>query len=149
VSRADTDLAAFSAQFDLGPMPEGPRVVALGGGHGLATALRAARLYAGSITAIVSVADDGGSSGRLRRYLDVLAPGDLRKALAALAEEGSTWPRVLEHRFNSGDLEGHTVGNILLVGLGRRSEVGRPLWPKQAASWALPVTCCPRRSIRW
>ena len=65
--------------------PFGPSVVALGGGHGLSLALRAARHYAGSITAVVSVADDGGSSGRLRRDLDVPAPGDLRKCLVALA----------------------------------------------------------------
>ena len=64
-------------------MPGGPSVVALGGGHGLSIALRAARRYAGSITAVVSVADDGGSSGRLRRDLDVPAPGDLRKCLVA------------------------------------------------------------------
>ncbi len=117
MTQTPTDLDAFAAHFDLGPMPEGPRVVALGGGHGLATALRAARAYAGSITAIVSVADDGGSSGRLRQALDVLAPGDLRKALAALADDSSIWPAVLEHRFAGGELEGHAVGNLLLVGL--------------------------------
>ena len=61
------------------------RIVAIGGGHGLATTLRAAREYAANLTAVVSVADDGGSSGRLRRDLDVPAPGDLRKCLVALA----------------------------------------------------------------
>jgi uncharacterized cofD-like protein len=91
-------------------------VVALGGGHGLAVALHAARHYAGDITAVVSVADDGGSSGRLRRDLDVPAPGDLRKALVALAPDDG-WGRALEHRFRSGELEGHAVGNLLLVGL--------------------------------
>jgi uncharacterized cofD-like protein len=99
------------------PPPAGPAVVALGGGHGLAIALRAARQYAGSITAIVSVADDGGSSGRLRRDFDVPAPGDLRKCLVALAGEGSPWAGVLEHRFHSGELDGHALGNLLLVGL--------------------------------
>jgi uncharacterized cofD-like protein len=93
-----------------------PTVVALGGGHGLAVALGAARAYAGDITAIVSVADDGGSSGRLRRDLDVPAPGDLRKALVALAGDPG-WERALEHRFRSGELEGHAVGNLFLVGL--------------------------------
>jgi uncharacterized cofD-like protein len=97
--------------------PRGPAVVALGGGHGLAVALSAARDYAADITAIVSVADDGGSSGRLRRDLDVPAPGDLRKALVALAGDEEGWRRALEHRFQSGELEGHTVGNLLLVGL--------------------------------
>jgi uncharacterized cofD-like protein len=91
-------------------------VVALGGGHGLAVALGAARRYAGDITAVVSVADDGGSSGRLRRDLDVPAPGDLRKALVALAPDDG-WRRALEHRFRSGELEGHAVGNLFLVGL--------------------------------
>src|SRR3982751_1771092 len=94
-----------------------PRVVALGGGHGLSVCLRAVREYAGSITAVVSVADDGGSSGRLRRDLDVPAPGDLRKSLVALAAEGSPWATVLEHRFRSGELEGHALGNLLIVGL--------------------------------
>jgi uncharacterized cofD-like protein len=99
------------------PPPFGPSVVALGGGHGLAIALQAARHYAGSITAVVSVADDGGSSGRLRRDLDVPAPGDLRKCLVALAGENSPWSRVFEHRFQTGELEGHALGNLLLVGL--------------------------------
>ncbi len=119
MNRSETDLSAFAAHFELGPMPEGPRVVAIGGGKGLAMALRAARLYGGSITAIVSVADDGRSTGRLRRASDddLLAPGDLRKALAALADENSIWPTVLEHRFTSGELDGHALGNIFLLGL--------------------------------
>lgn len=95
----------------------GPAVVALGGGHGLAVALRAVRTYAGSITAIVSVADDGGSSGRLRRDLGVLAPGDARRCLVALAEDGNVWAETFEHRFAGGELEGHAVGNLVLVGL--------------------------------
>ena len=94
----------------------GPAVVALGGGHGLATALRAIRQYAGTITAVVSVADDGGSSGRLRRDLGVLPPGDLRRCLVALAED-ETWAGVFEHRFGGGDLDGHALGNLILVGL--------------------------------
>lgn len=96
----------------------GPRVVALGGGHGTAVTLRAARRYAGQVTAIVSVADDGGSSGRLRQQLDVVALGDLRKCLVALAREGSVLARACEHRFGeSGDLAGHALGNLLLAGL--------------------------------
>jgi uncharacterized cofD-like protein len=91
-------------------------VVALGGGHGLAAALRAIRRYAGSITAIVTVADDGGSSGRLRRDLGVLPPGDLRRCLVALAED-DLWASAFEHRFAAGDLEGHALGNLMLVGL--------------------------------
>jgi uncharacterized cofD-like protein len=98
--------------------PGGPSVVAIGGGHGLSASLRAARRYAGEITAIVSVADDGGSSGRLREALPGLpAPGDVRRCLAALAEADSPFGRILEHRFGEGDLAGHALGNLLLVSL--------------------------------
>jgi len=92
-------------------------IVALGGGHGLAITLRAAREYATEITAVVSVADDGGSSGRLRRDLGVPAPGDLRKSLIALATNAGPWPSAFEHRFESGELAGHALGNLLIVGL--------------------------------
>ena len=95
----------------------GPKVVALGGGHGLAATLRAARRYAGEITAVVSVADDGGSSGRLRDALGIAPPGDLRKCLGALAPEETTWSRALEHRFGAGELDGHALGNLVLAGL--------------------------------
>jgi len=81
---------------------DGPAVVARGGGHGLATALRAIRLYAGSITAVVSVADDGGSSGRLRRDLGVPPPGDIRRCLVALAGDDGVWSKAFEHRFRGG-----------------------------------------------
>src|SRR2546423_10389754 len=94
----------------------GPRVVALGGGHGLSVALRAIREYAGEIAAVVSVADDGGSSGRLRRDLDVPAPGDLRRCLVALATDES-WSKAFEHRYSWGELAGHAMGNLVLVGL--------------------------------
>ena len=99
----------------------GPRVVAFGGGHGLAASLSALRRVTDSLTAIVTVADDGGSSGRLRRDLGVLPPGDLRMALAALCGDddwGSTWSRVVQHRFTApGDLNNHAVGNLLIVAL--------------------------------
>ena len=113
----DLDLDLESETIEAEAPLAGPAIVALGGGHGLAIALHAARLYSGSITAIVSVADDGGSSGRLRRDLDVPAPGDLRKSLVALAGEDSPWVAVLEHRFRSGELTGHALGNLLLIGL--------------------------------
>ena len=93
------------------------RVVALGGGHGTAVTLRAARRYAGAITAVVSVADDGGSTGRLREQLDVIALGDLRRCLVALADEGSTLAAAFEHRFSEGDLAGHALGNLVLAGM--------------------------------
>jgi len=92
-------------------------VVALGGGHGLAVALRAIRTYASDLTAVVSVADDGGSSGRLRRELDVAPPGDLRKCLVALAAPGNAWADAFEYRFGAGGLDGHALGNLVLVGL--------------------------------
>lgn len=98
-----------------------PKVVALGGGMGLSASLTALRRITGDLTAVVTVADDGGSSGRLRDELDVLPPGDLRKALAALCgddEWGRTWAQVVQHRFSGeGDLQGHAVGNLLIVAL--------------------------------
>lgn len=99
-------------------MTVGPRVVAIGGGHGLAATLRAARSYAGQVTAIVSVADDGGSSGRLRDALGIPAPGDLRRCLVALARDPeSVWARTFEHRFEGGELDGHAAGNLIIAGL--------------------------------
>ncbi len=100
---------------------DGPHVVALGGGHGLATTLRAARSYAGRITAVVSVADDGGSSGCLRAQLGIPAPGDLRRCLHALADDESLFARTFEHRFEGGELDGHPVGNLVIAGLTKAS----------------------------
>jgi uncharacterized cofD-like protein len=99
----------------------GPRVVALGGGHGLAATLKALRRVTDQITAIVGVADDGGSSGRLRAEFGGLPPGDLRMALAALCGDdtwGRTWRQVIQHRFGGdGDLAGHSLGNLLITAL--------------------------------
>jgi len=109
-----------------------PKVVALGGGHGLFASLSALRPLDIDITAIVTVADDGGSSGRIRRELGVLPPGDLRMALAALASRSlgpdgtdgtdgtaaTSWQDVLQHRLGgTGALAGHPIGNLLLTGL--------------------------------
>ena len=97
------------------------KVVALGGGHGLAASLTALRDVAEELTAVVTVADNGGSSGRLRQEFACLPPGDLRQALSALCgddEWGSTWARALQHRFHSdGDMDEHTLGNLLIVAL--------------------------------
>ena len=97
------------------------RIVALGGGHGLAASLRAVRLMTPDVTAVVGVADDGGSSGRIREELEVVPPGDLRMALAALCGEdawGETWSRVVQHRFGgTGPLAGHALGNLLITAL--------------------------------
>lgn len=94
-----------------------PRTVAIGGGHGLARTLRALRIYAGKITAIVSVADDGGSSGRLREAFGIPAPGDIRRCIGALLPGPSPLGDALEYRFEVGELGGHAFGNVLLAAL--------------------------------
>lgn len=98
-----------------------PRIVALGGGHGLYATLSAVRRLSADVTAVVTVADDGGSSGRLRSELGVIPPGDLRMALAALAAREphvQSWTDTVQHRFGgSGALAGHSVGNLILAGL--------------------------------
>lgn len=110
------------------------RVVALGGGHGLAASLSALRHVTEHLTAVVTVADDGGSSGRLRKEFGILPPGDLRQALAALCDDdewGRTWAAVLQHRFadsvpgsgtdhSDSGLAGHAVGNLLITALWER-----------------------------
>lgn len=99
----------------------GLSVVALGGGHGLFVSLAAWRRVVTDLTAVVTVADNGGSSGRLRHEFGVLPPGDLRMALAALCgddEWGTTWAQVVQHRFaGEGEMNGHALGNLLIVGL--------------------------------
>src|SRR5262249_21541613 len=115
-----------------GPEPEKPaavpagrprsrKVVAFGGGHGLFASLSALRRVTRQLTAVVTVADDGGSSGRLRRGFGGLPPGDLRIALAAVCGDGAwgtTWSRVVQHRFTGeAELGGHAVGNVLIVAL--------------------------------
>lgn len=111
---------------DIPSIERAQAVVALGGGHGLHASLSALRMLVDDLTldeltAVVTVADNGGSSGRLRAQFDVLPPGDLRMALAALCgddEWGDTWARVLQHRFEGdGDMRGHVVGNLLIVAL--------------------------------
>lgn len=102
------------------------KVVALGGGHGLAATLTALRSFTSDITAIVTVADNGGSSGRLRQEFPILPPGDLRMALAALCSDdewGRSWAEIMQYRFTSeGELNGHAVGNLLLAALWDRDE---------------------------
>jgi uncharacterized cofD-like protein len=101
--------------------PDGPKVVAFGGGHGLSASLAALRQVTPHLTAVVTVGDDGGSSGVIRDELDALPPGDLRMALAALASDdppSKLWAQVCQHRFERGaTLAGHPVGNLLLTGL--------------------------------
>lgn len=110
----------MSSQFG----PRLPAVVALGGGHGLAASLQALRRITDRLTAVVTVADDGGSSGRLREEFDILPPGDLRMALAALCgddPEGRQWADVLQSRFTgNGPLGNHAIGNLLIAGIWQR-----------------------------
>ena len=94
-----------------------PRIAALGGGTGLASLLRGLKREPMDLTAIVTVADDGGSSGRLRRELGVLPPGDIRNCLVALADDESLLSRLFQHRFAEGDLSGHSFGNLFLAAL--------------------------------
>src|SRR5437763_2168370 len=118
-----------------------PRIVALGGGHGLYATLSAARRLTPYVTAVVTVADDGGSSGRLRSELDVIPPGDLRMALAALASDspqGRLWATILQHRFGgSGALSGHPIGNLLLAGL--NEVLADPVAALDEVGWVLGV----------
>lgn len=101
------------------------KVVALGGGHGLASALSALKTITNNLTAIVGVSDNGGSSGRLRSEFNVLPPGDLRMALTALcsnSEHGQKWAKALQHRFpGNGELGGHSIGNLLITALWQQS----------------------------
>lgn len=97
----------------------GPRIVTIGGGHGLATLLRGLKQYSRNLTAVVSVADDGGSSGRLRRELGIPPPGDIRNCLAALSNDEALLTQLFQYRFPSqyGSLEGHSFGNLFISAL--------------------------------
>ena len=129
-----------------------PKVVAFGGGHGLAATLMALKRLTDHVTAVVTVADDGGSSGRLRKEFDCLPPGDLRMALAALTgddSEGRLWADVLQSRFGgAGPLAGHAMGNLLIAALWQRDpnpvagldQVGRLL---NAQGRVLPMSSLP------
>lgn len=132
--------------------PDGPKVVALGGGHGLSAVLGALRRITPHITAVVTVADDGGSSGRIRSQLPVLPPGDLRMALVALAGRRAgvpEWSGTFAHRLGgSGDLAGHPIGNLVLTGL--MEHLGDPVAALElagallgCAGRVLPMSCEP------
>ena len=96
----------------------GPKIVVIGGGTGLSTLLRGLKEYTGNITAIVSIADDGGSSGRLQRELGALPAGDIRKNIAALADAEPLMSRLFEYRFSEGEgLEGHAFGNLFIAAM--------------------------------
>ncbi len=124
------------------------RVVAIGGGHGLAASLAALRRNSDRLTAVVSVADDGGSSGRLRETFGIHPPGDLRKCLVAMGDPDSIWTSAFEYRFQGGELEGHALGNLVIAGLTEATgdftvaleEAGRLVG---AAGQVLPATTVP------
>src|ERR1051325_9176309 len=96
----------------------GPRIVVIGGGHGLSTLLRGLKQYTRNLTAVVTVADDGGSSGRLRESFGILPPGDIRNCLAALSNDEQMLTQLFQYRFsNQGELEGHSFGNLFITAL--------------------------------
>nr|MBN1228391.1 YvcK family protein [Anaerolineae bacterium] len=105
------------ALMDYRQRQRGPRIVAIGGGTGLPTLLRGLKKYTSNLTAIVTVADDGGSSGRLRRELGVLPPGDFRNNIAALARDEDLMVQLFQYRFGNGGLEGHSFGNLFITAL--------------------------------
>lgn len=100
-------------------LQHGPRIVALGGGTGLSTLLRGLKQHSSNITAVVTVTDDGGSSGRLMQEMDIIPPGDIRNCLVALADAEKLMTDLFQHRFRTarGALSGHSLGNLLLAGL--------------------------------
>lgn len=95
-----------------------PKIVVIGGGTGLSVLLKGLKRYTSQLTAVVTVSDDGGSSGRLRAELGILPPGDIRNCLVALAETETLMDKVFQHRFRQGgSLQGHNLGNLLLVAM--------------------------------
>jgi uncharacterized cofD-like protein len=99
-------------------LERGPKIVTIGGGHGLATLLRGLKLYTRNLTAVVTVADDGGSSGRIRESFGILPPGDIRNCLAALSNDEQMLTQLFQYRFsNKGELEGHSFGNLFITAL--------------------------------
>jgi uncharacterized cofD-like protein len=107
---------AFEAEL-LQLAEDGPRVVAIGGGHGLAQALEAALSYASHVAAVVTVGDDGGSSGRLTSALEIPPPGDIRKCLLAMSPEPTVFRELFAYRFESTDVAGHSLGNLILAAM--------------------------------
>ncbi|WP_019508040.1 gluconeogenesis factor YvcK family protein [Pleurocapsa sp. PCC 7319] len=114
----DKDKQLVDMLLDRRRLNRGPKIVVVGGGTGLSTLLRGLKDYSSNITAIVTVADDGGSSGRLRREIGVLPPGDIRNCIAALADEEELLTELFQYRFKAGDgLVGHSFGNLFLTAM--------------------------------
>jgi uncharacterized cofD-like protein len=116
--RPDRDKSMAQTIYNKRILGRGPKIVAIGGGTGLSMLLRGLKIYTSNLTAIVTVADDGGSTGRLRREFGVVAPGDLRQCIAALAEAEPLMTRLFQYRFEEGTgLEGHSFGNLFIVAM--------------------------------
>ena len=114
---ADPETVA-KAVYQYRQRARGPKIVSIGGGHGLAVLLRGLKQHTSNITAIVTVADDGGSSGRLRRELGVLPPGDFRNCIAALADDEALMTQLFQYRFGDGEgLDGHSLGNLFITAM--------------------------------
>ena len=115
----ETEGRASEVLYSRRRLSRGPRIAAVGGGTGLSSLLRGIKVWTSNITAVVTVMDDGGSSGRLRKEMNMLPPGDIRNCLIALAEDESQIASLFQHRFRdgSGSLDGHSLGNLILAGL--------------------------------
>lgn len=116
VAPGKTDMADILYRYHL--RAKGPKIVAIGGGHGLSTLLRGLKEHTSNLTAIVTVADDGGSSGRLRQELGLLPPGDFRNCITALADKESLMTELFQYRFGEGTgLDGHSFGNLFIAAM--------------------------------
>ncbi len=132
ILRPDADETLLDTLWQHRRLNRGPKIVAIGGGTGLSTLLRGLKFHTANLTAIVTVADDGGSSGRLRRDFGVLPPGDIRNCIAALADEETLLTELFQYRFEAGDgLSGHSFGNLFLTAM---SEITGDLERAVAAS---------------
>jgi len=120
----------------------GPKVVAIGGGTGLACVLTGLKEHSRDITAIVSMADDGGSSGKLRQELGINPPGDIRKCLIALADEEPLMSELLEFRFPENELGGHNFGNLFLTALGASAATSAKACAKRTGFSRCADKCC-------
>jgi uncharacterized cofD-like protein len=119
--RGETSKTLVDIAYERRYLARGPKVVALGGGTGMSNLLAGLKSYTADITAVISVADDGGSSGKLRREFDILPPGDIRKCLIALSDDAPLMEQLLRYRFPEEELSGHSFGNLFLTVLTRLS----------------------------
>lgn len=120
MSLSGSDTSLLEALYRRNKLEHGPRIVAIGGGTGLSTLLRGLKHYTNNITAVVTVGDDGGSSGRLREEQGIIPPGDIRNCIAALANEEDLITELFQYRFRAGQgLEGHSFGNLFLTAMCR------------------------------